>query len=428
MEKRTYPSLAETLYWDKLPNGLQIIGIPRPGFTKKLAYFLTDFGAIHTEFTLNGEKYQTPAGIAHFLEHKMFDLPDRDVSAEFAALGASPNAFTSYDMTAYYFSCTENFEKSLALLLEFVSTPYFTAESVEKEQGIIGQEIGMYEDNPDSRGFELLMAAMYKNHPIQTPILGTRDSIAQITPELLYACHRAFYRPGNMLLCVMGDVDMESVREIALQNLPQQDNAVVTRVDTWPEEEKVLRPLTTGKMEVSMPMFQLGFKSHSPEKGEAAVLREVIGELAAEALFGESSRLYMDLYEKGIIDSSFGGGFETVEGMALLTAAGDSDHPEKVKAAILQEAQRLIAEGIPEEDFLRMKRSALGRRIRDLDGFSSTIFRVCAYYFSQYDYFEFPSVYRKVTVQDLLDFLRQTVREDGCSMTILYPKEDENDT
>lgn len=424
MEKKLYPSLDEALFREKLPNGLQILVIPRPGFTKKLAYFVTDYGAIHTEFTFNGEKYTTPAGVAHFLEHKMFDLPDRDVSAEFAALGASPNAFTSYDMTAYYFSCTENFEKSLHLLLEFVSTPYFTAESVQKEQGIIGQEIGMYEDNPESRGFETLMGAMYANHPIKAPILGTRESIARITPELLYACHKAFYRPGNMLLCVIGDVDPETVKNIALEVLPAQDDAVVTRTDTWQEENKVLQSLTTGQMEVAMPMFQLGFKSQCPEKGEPAALGEVIGELAAEALFGESSRLYLRLYEEGIIDASFGGGFETVEGMALLTASGDSDYPEKVKDAILQEVQHLLDTGIPEEDFLRMKRSALGRRIRDLDGFSGTIFRVCAYWFSQYDYFDFPAVYRQVTAQDLLAFLRETVTEERCSMSVIYPKEE----
>ena len=425
MEKRVYPNLKEQTYWGKLPNGLQIIVIPRPGFAKKLAYFVTDYGAIHTEFTLNGKPYSTPAGVAHFLEHKMFDLPGRDVSAEFAALGASPNAFTSYDMTAYYFSCTENFEKSLRLLLEFVSTPYFTEESVQKEQGIIGQEIGMYEDNPDSRGFEILMGAMYENHPIKTPILGTRESIAQITPELLYACHKAFYRPGNMLLCVMGDVDPQTVEQIAARSLPAEDGEKVTRIDTWSERMQTGQKLTTGKMEVSMPMFQLGFKSQCPEKGESAVLGEIIGELAAEALFGESSRLYMDLYEKGIIDTSFGGGYETVEGMALLTVAGDSDHPEKVKEAILREAERLVAEGIPEAEFLRMKRSAMGRRIRDLDGFSGTVFRVCAYHFSQYDYFDFPAVYRNVTVRDLLDFLRETVTEQRCAMTVIYPKEDE---
>jgi predicted Zn-dependent peptidase len=331
-------------------------------------------------------------------------------------------------MTAYYFSTTENFEKSLELLLEFVSTPYFTEESVAKEQGIIGQEIGMYEDSPDSRGFETLMGAMYENHPVRIPILGTRDSIARITPELLYACHKAFYRPGNMLLCVIGDVDPETVRQIALKNLPATDTAVVTRTDTWPEKMTAPEKLVTDTMEVAMPMFQLGFKSRCPETGEAAALREIVGELAAEALFGESSRLYLKLYEQGIIDTSFAGGYETVEGMALLLASGDSDYADRVKDEIFAETARLLAEGIPEQDFLRMKRSALGRRIRDLDGFSGTIFRVCAYYFTNYDYFDFPELYRKVTVQDLLDFLKETVTQEGCSMSIIYPKEEQNES
>ena len=424
MKQQNYSALNEAIFWDKLPNGLSVAVIPRPGFSKKLAYFVTDFGAIHTEFTLNGQPYSTPAGIAHFLEHKMFDLPDRDVMGEFAKLGASPNAFTSYDLTAYYFSCTENFPSCLRLLLEFVSTPYFTEESVQKEQGIIGQEIGMYEDNPDSWSFELLMGAMYRNHPISVPILGTRESIAQITPELLHACHQAFYRPGNMLLCVIGDVDPNAVRQIALEVLPEKDDAVVQRVDSWQEEMTCPESKITRDMEVAMPMFQLGFKHESPDKGESAVLEEAIGDLAAEALFGESSRLYLQLYQEGLIDSSFGGGFETVDDMALLVASGDSEAPEKVRDAILEEAKRLVREGIDEKDFLRMKRSALGRRIRDLDSFSSTIFRVCAYYFSKYDYFRFPEVYRNVEAEQLVEFLRRTVTEERCSLSIIYPKEE----
>ena len=173
-----YPRLGEKLYKQILPNGLTLMVVPRPGFTRKLAYFLTDFGSIHTDFSLEGREIHAPAGIAHFLEHKMFDLPDgRDVSAELAALGAGTNAFTSYDMTAYYISCTENFEPALKLLLEFVSTPYFTEESVQKEIGIIDQEIGMNEDAPDTKSFEYLMGNMYSSHPIRVPILGTCESI-----------------------------------------------------------------------------------------------------------------------------------------------------------------------------------------------------------------------------------------------------------
>ena len=198
-----YPELDETCYRDVLENGLTVAVVKREGFTKKLAYFVTDYGAIHTDFTLEGKEYHSPAGVAHYLEHKLFDMPGgRDVSAEFASLGAMTNAFTSYDLTAYYFSCTENFSDCLKLLLEFVSTPYFTEESVEKERGIIDQEIGMNQDAPDSVIFENLMLSLYDQHPIRIPILGTSETIREITAETLHTCHRAFYTPGNMLLCV----------------------------------------------------------------------------------------------------------------------------------------------------------------------------------------------------------------------------------
>ena len=419
MEKMYYPGWNETVYRKVCDSGLTVCVVPRPGFTKKLAYFVTDFGSIHTEFTINGEKFSAPAGVAHFLEHKMFDLPGRDVSEEFAALGAYPNAFTSYDMTAYYFSCTNQFESCLRLLLEFVSTPYFTKESVEKEQGIIGQEIGMSRDNPDHRIFELLMENMYPNHPIRTPILGSKESIGEITPEVLYACHRAFYRPDNMLLCVVGDVDPHLVEKIAEEIIFQKCTDVVTRVDHWEESMTPPCRLVEERMEVAMPMFQLGFKCEDAGFGPEAIRQEAIGDLACEALFGESSALYMRLYEEGVIDGSFGGGFETVDGMALLTVSGDSLDSEKVKTALLQEVQRLTAEGLDEKDFLRMKRSALGRRLRDLDSFDSTCFRLCAYHFSGYDYFKFPEIYETIDKSDILEFLQRVVREDRCCMALI---------
>ena len=419
MKRFDYPGLSEQVYREVLPNGLTIAVVPRPGFAKKLAYFVTDYGAIHTEFTLNGQTVHTPAGVAHYLEHKLFDMPDGDVMTKFAAMGASPNAFTSYDLTAYYFSCTDNFASCLQLLLEFVSTPYFTEESVAKEQGIIGQEIGMNEDNPDTRIFEDLMCAMYGRHPIRVPILGDRESIAQITPEILHLCHKAFYRPGNMLLCVIGDVDPEEVKSIAEAILPETDNAQVSRVQQWQEEMTCPKAKTETAMEIAMPMFQLGFKCEPPALGDEAVRREAVGDLAAEALFGESSALYLRLYEEGLIDTSFGGGFETVDGMAMLTASGDSDDPEAVQNAILQEAARLCKEGIPQADFLRMKRSALGRRIRDLDSFSSVAFRICAYHFSGFDYFRFPEIYQAVEAEELLEFLQQVVTPQRCCLSVL---------
>ena len=425
MEKRLYPQLGETVYWDVLPNGLTLAVVPRPGFTKKLAYFVTDFGSIHTKFQLEGESRQVQDGIAHFLEHKLFDLPDRDVSEEFAALGASPNAFTSYDLTAYYFGCTEHFEESLALLLEFVSTPYFTEQTVEKEQGIIGQEIDMNRDNPDSRAFELLAEAMYGRHPIRVPILGTRESLAGITPAQLQLCHQAFYRPGNMLLCVAGDVDPERVRAIALQQLPAQDRPAAQVAEDWEEPVQTLQPFVSAHMEVAMPMFQLGFKCEPTGRGTDAIRQEIIGQLAAEALLGESSQLYLELYQQGLIDGSFGGGFESIQGMAMLSAGGDSDEPEAVRDAILAHARRLVRDGLDPADFLRMKRSALGQRIRALDSFDALCFRLCAYHFAAFDYLRFPEIYAQITENDVLEFLQRVVQPERMSLCVIYPNQEE---
>ena len=417
-----YPELDETLYRTVLENGLTVMVVPRKGFTKKMAYFVTDYGSIHTDFALEGKVYHAPAGVAHYLEHKMFDLPgNRDVSAEFAAMGAMTNAFTSYDMTAYYFSTTENFDDCLRLLLEFVSTPYFTEESVEKERGIIDQEIGMNEDAPDSVIFDKLMESLYAQHPIRVPILGTGETIRQITPETLYACHRAFYTPGNMLLCVVGDVEPQQVKAIALEMLGTEKKEVGVKIRPWEETMVRCVPETTASMEVAMPMFNLAFKAEPVGTGDAAIRMEMVADLAAEALFGESSELYLRLYEEGLIDSSFGGGFETIDGCAMLMCSGDSESPYAVRDAILAQAAKIAGEGLPEQDFQRMKRSAFGRRIRGLDSFDATCFRICAYHFSGFDYFRFPEIYRSIEAVEIRDFLNRVVKEERCSLSIINP-------
>ena len=426
MDKKYYPALDETLFTETLPNGLRVMVNQKPGFTKKLCYFAADYGAVHTKFTLNGVAYDTPAGIAHYLEHKMFDLPGRDVSAEFAALGASVNAFTSYDMTAYYFSCTERFEDCLKLLLEFVSTPYFTEETVEKERGIIGQEISMSADEPGSRVFENLMTVLYEHHPIRVPVLGDHASIGEITPELLHLCHKAFYNPANMILCVVGDVDAQQVCRIAGEMLGDEKRPMGVKAPFPQEQMRYMQPLFEEEMEIAMPMFSLAMKAQCPEFGDPAIRRQTVGDLAAEALFGESSALYMQLYEQGLIDSSFGGGFDTVDGCAMLSCGGDSDDPAAVQEAILAQGQRLAKEGIPEADFLRMKRSAMGRRIRDLDGFDATCFRLCAYRMSEFDYFRFPEMYDSIQSWEIQEFIAQVVRPEGCSLSVIYPTKEVN--
>ncbi len=417
---REYPTLGEQLWCQELENGLTVRVVKRPGFQKKLAYFITDWGSIHTDFTLEGKRYAMPAGVAHYLEHKLFDMPGgEDISARFAALGASVNAFTSYDVTAYYFGCTTEFAACLELLLRFVSTPWFTRESVQKEQGIIAQEIDMTADSPDNRLFENLMQAMYPEHPIHVPILGTRESIAQITPQVLYDCHRAMYHPGNMILCVVGDVDPEQVCQIARQVLPPDPGPRAQKHTGWPAGLIPARQEISQAMDVAMPMFQLCFACPCPGKGEAGIFQEILGDLAAEALFGESSELYLRLYEQGIIDSSFGGGFETVEGVAMLTCSGDSDSPEAVRQALLEQASLLAREPIEAQTLARMKRSALGRRLRELDSFDSTCFRVCVYHFDEYDYFRFPELYAQVTAEQIRQFIAQVVTPERCCLSVI---------
>lgn len=426
MTQFDYPELDEKLYREVLPNGLTVAVVPRRGFARSIAYFVTNFGSIHTDFRLEGEEYHAPAGVAHYLEHKLFDLPGgRDVTAEFAALGATVNAFTSYDMTAYYFTCTQEFDRCLRLLLEFVSTPYFTSESVERERGIIDQEIGMNLDAPDSVIFDSLMAAMYENHPIRIPILGTRDSIREITPATLELCHRAFYTPGNMLLCVIGDVDPEAVKQAALEVLGAEKRPMGAKQNHWPEEMTPVLPETACAMEVAMPTFSLAFKCEPVGMGSQAIRQEMVADLAAEVLFGESSALYLSLYEQGLIDSSFGGGFETLEGCAMLCASGDSDDPYAVRDAILRQAEQLVETGIGQEEFLRLKRSALGRRIRGLDSLDGTCFRVCAYHFSEFDYFRFPEIYRDIQKEEILCFLSRVVRRERCAISVIKPLEEE---
>ena len=309
----------------------------------------------------------------------------------------------------------------LHLLLEFVSTPYFTEESVEKERGIIDQEIGMNEDAPDSVIFENLMQGLYENHPIRVPILGDSGTIREITPEVLRICHRAFYTPGNMLLCVVGDVEPEAVSAMARQVLGTEHREVGIKQRHWPEKMTAVTEEKTASMEVAMPMFSLGFKCEPLAMGAEAIRREMVADLAAEVLFGESSELYLKLYEAGIIDSSFGGGFETIDGCAMLLCSGDSDDPRAVRDALLSQAEEIVQEGITESHFLRLKRSALGRRIRGLDSFDSTCFRLCAYHFSDFDYFRFPEIYRDIEAKEILEFLSRVVRKERCSLSVINP-------
>ena len=255
--------------------------------------------------------------------------------------------------------------------------------------------------------------------------MGTRQTLAGITPQVLETCHRAFYTPENMVLCVVGDVDADAVAAMAREVLGDERKPVGIKEPIPEQAMDCPESLVQSCMEVAMPMFQLGFRCESVPNGPESIRQEVAGDLAAEALFGESSRLYLRLYEDGLIDSSFGGGFECLDGCSMLLCGGDSDEPDTVCRMILEEAERLAREGVGEEDFLRMKRSALGRRIRELDSFDSTCFRLCAYHMSGVDYFCFPEIYRQVEAGEIQQFLADAVRSVRGAAAILYPIEQE---
>jgi len=423
MTLKQYPLIGESLYETRLPNGLRVRIVPKKDFARKLAFLAVDFGSIDTSFILEGTQHTFPDGIAHYLEHKMFDMPDEDANALFAAWGASVNAFTSYTMTAYHFSCTEHFEDALSLLLRMVMTPYFTEESVGKEQGIIAQEILMYEDSAESRVGEDLFRTMFPLHPVRVPIAGTVESISHITAQMLYDCHGAFYCPSNMVLCVVGDVDPETVLAIATACTPTVLSPVPTRL--YGSAPLLTEAKNTARtMEISMPTFAIGFSCPPPAEGESTMYRELLGELAAEILAGEASPLYTRLYEEGLIDGAFSVGYESIKDACLLSVSGDSTDPEKVYEAILAEAERLASEGFDEALFTRLLRSFLGRRIRDLDSFSAICYRICAYEFEGYEYFTFPGEYDALTARSVMEFLSAAVCREHSAIAVVHPSED----
>ena len=424
MNVKKFPELGEQYFEQRLDNGLLVRVIPRAGFARKLAFLAADFGSIDMRFTLDGRAVQVPAGTAHYLEHKMFDLPDGSAMEEFAKYAGSNNAFTNYTMTAYYVECTDCFEDNLRTLLKMVTTPYFTAQSVEKERGIIAQEIRMYDDSADSAVFEALFAAMYREHPARVPIAGSVESIADITAETLYDCHRAFYHPGNMILCVMGDVQPEKVVRMAAAYTPAESGSAAARDYGASETMQIPQPRTEKRMEVSMPTFAIGFKCQPADTPEKAAVQELTGELAAEILVGESSALYQRLYEQNIIDSDFSADYEYMRGMCLLEASGDSDEPERVLDELLREAARIAREGVDEVQLRRLKKSMLGRRARALDSFERTCYRMSAYYFEGIEYLDYPALFRRVGGEDVQRFLRENIIPERAAISIIYPKEE----
>jgi len=421
MRETFYEKLGESVYRETLPNGLMICVVPKPGYAKKYAFFATRYGGMDVRFQLNGRWLDTPAGIAHYLEHKMFDTKEGNALQELAKNGAEPNAFTSNAMTGYYFDSTDHFEENLKILLSFVSIPYFTEESVAKEQGIIGQEIRMIEDNPDWQIYTRMMQALYQRSTGRISVAGSIESIREITAQTLYDCHKAFYTPSNMILTVVGDVDPVHVVDLARRILPREGGPVIPR-DYGEEPAEVAKKETAARMEVSTPQFLTGYKCAPAAEGEDYLRLAVIGDMTCDILLGDSSPLYLRLYDKGLINGSFGGAFEMMPGMAYLYAGGDSKEAKTVAAEIQKEADRLVREGIDPDFYERVRRASFGENLRGLNSFENIAVSLTEGYFHGYDPFRFPQVFDAVASEDILRFLRENITEEHAVLSLILPR------
>ena len=423
MEKKLYERIGEEVFHTTLPNGLPVYIVPKKDFLRKYALFATRYGGMDMRFEKDGQWLDTPAGIAHYLEHKMFDTEDGNALQELAKNGAEPNAFTSNAITCYYFDATDKFYESLEILLSFVSVPYFTDESVQKEQGIIGQEIGMIEDNPEWQVYKQLMQALYHTSPARTPVAGSVESISHITAQTLYDCHKAFYTPANMCLVVVGDVKPERIIAAANQILPAKSGPLIRRDYGAEEELTAAEHFVTAAMEVSMPTFLVGFKCPPQHGGEEQHRFTAIGELACDVLMGESSPLYARLYAEGLINGSFGAAFDLLPGASYVYAGGDSKDPQAVAEAILAEARRLVSEGVDGDYYRRVVNANFGAALKALNSFESIAVSMAEGCFQGYDPYRFPEVYDSITVEDVLDFLRQNMTRDHMALSVITPKE-----
>ena len=409
MKTLEYPRLGEKVFRETLSSGLEVVVVSKPSHAKHYAFFAVRYGGMDMRFQLGGRWQDTPAGIAHYLEHKMFDTEEGNVLQELAKNGAADNAFTSSSMTAYYIQCTEKFYENLRILLSFVSVPYFTQESVDKEQGIIAQEIRMVEDDPEWQVYRKLSTCLYAGSPFR------------ITPQVLSDCHRAFYTPSNMVLVCVGAMDPEKVVRAAEEILPKESGPAILR--DYGAEEALLPAKREARlsMEVSMPMFLAGYKCPPLAGGEELLRQSIVGDMACDVLFGESSPLYTRLYGEGVINGSLGGNFDQLPGASYLYVGGDVKDPGRVFAEISAQARRLGTEGISESFYQQIRRATYGQMVRSLNSFSNIAESVTDGYFRSYDYYHFPEIFESVTKADVEEFLRENITEDRAAVSRIDP-------
>ena len=415
----------ETLLLGTHRSGLKVALIPKKGFSKYYAIYGTKYGSIDREFIPLGEskRLTLPDGVAHFLEHKLFEMPDgTNAFDHFSQTGGNSNAFTSFNITAYLFSCTENFYENLDILLNFVNTPYFTDENVAKEQGIIGQEIKMYDDDPQWRVFFNMLSAMYHKNPVKRDIAGTVETISEITPQLLYKCTNTFYNPSNMILVLVGDVDENKIEEYIDKNIPENRDSGEVIKFTEDEPETIKEKYIEQKLSVSIPIFAIGFKEKKTGVGGYELLKkEIATEILIELLFGKSSENYIKMYESGIIDASFDGETELEEEYGFTSFGGESKEPKKVYDAVMEAIQKAKGEGFKDEEIKRIKKAILSDDIRmynNMENIGNTYIKSLMKGMNPLDY---AKATEEIDKAYLMNRLNEHFDTENCVLSVVYP-------
>lgn len=428
MKRIPYEAIGEALYEEQLDNGLRVYVLAKQGFSKTYATFTTRYGSIDNHFRVEGQdESQVPDGIAHFLEHKMFEEPEGDVFATFSANGASANAFTSFDRTSYLFSSTSKINDNLTTLLNFVQHPYFTEQSVEKEKGIIGQEINMYQDHPDSRLYYGLIEALFQHHPVRIDIAGSLDSISRITPQTLLDCYHAFYHPSNMILFVVGGVDPTEIMQLVRDNQAgksYEKQGDIQRYYAEKEPAQVMEEIRRTKLPVALPKCLLGFKEVNVQvSGKEAMKREAASRIVFDLLFSPSSEMYQSLYNDGIISDSFGSEYNLYPGFAYSAIGGDTKDPVLMVQRIRDHVERLLGTGLQEEDFERSKRKKIGGFLRMLNSPEAIANEFTKYRFRDMDWFDLLPTYEGLTLADVNERMKEHFNWDRMSVSIVSNEE-----
>lgn len=411
--------LRERLYEIDHSSGLKIFVMPKANYKSTYAVFGTKYGSIDTCFKRSDQKEYTrvPEGIAHFLEHKLFESEELDAFTRYAETGASANAFTSFDKTCYLFQCSDRFADSLKILLDFVTHPYFTKETVEKEQGIIGQEITMYYDVPGWMSTFNLLRCLYKNHPVRIDIAGTVESISQITDKLLYDCYHTFYNLNNMALAVVGNVTPEEVIKVCDEMLKKSEDVTIERVfDEEPRD--IVKSYEEYHIAVSMPVFSFGYKE-ACKTPQRTVQETVEMEILLEILAGETSNLYSALFEKGLINSTFSKEYFTGNGYEAVIFEGESTDAKTVAQAIKEEVARLRKEGISDQAFESARRSLYGREIMSYNVTDDVANAIIGCYFAGYSIFDPLEVYKNVKKEDVEKLLSEKLDEKYSALSVV---------